>query len=79
MEFDGDQQESTAVSTVATTTPSAATAVNVEQSDHRPVNKQKFYKNQFTALLNRCQIIQQVKFNMILSAAAYCHGTSKLL
>jgi hypothetical protein len=68
--MESSDQASTVVATMATTTPSAVTAVHAEQPHERSEKKQKSYKNQFSALLNRCQIIQQVKFNVILSAVA---------
>ncbi|XP_025407744.1 non-histone protein 10 [Sipha flava] len=57
--MESSDQASTVVATMATTTPSAVTAVHAEQPHERSEKKQKSYKNQFSALLNRCQIIQQ--------------------
>jgi len=56
--MENSDQETLATVALATPALSSSTEVNVSE---RPAKKKKLYKQLFLALLERCQIIQQVK------------------
>lgn len=71
-----EKSDQETLATVTLSTPALSASADVNVNEHR-TKKQKFYKQHFLALLERCEFIQQVKYMVHILISDMVHNLSK--